>query len=188
MPPLRRRQVGHTKRRPSGQKRRCGWLCACGCVGGWAGLAAGPHWCAAGQEKRSDSELPQQCLSVQASRGTWLRNTTIRARVASHSNGRKGCACGNSLSSSSRRGTGGPSRVPERSNIHFLAFSTQQRFFDGPVCLVAIESAADRLPLLERRAIEKWHDTKCPLESWEGHGGHHSSSARHCQPANTLPT
>ena len=61
---------------------------------------------------------------------TWLRNTTIRARVASHSEGRKGCACGNSLSSSSKRGADGPSRVPERSNIHFLAFSTQQRFFD----------------------------------------------------------
>ena len=34
---------------------------------GW--LAAGLHWSAAGQKKRSDSELPQQCLSVQASRG-----------------------------------------------------------------------------------------------------------------------
>ena len=40
------------------------------------------------------------------------------------------------------------------------------------VCLVAIESAADRLPLLECRAIEKGNDTKCPLQIWEGHGSH----------------
>ena len=44
----------------------------------------------------------------------------------------------------------------------------EQPLPEGQVCLVAIEAAADRLPLLERRTIEKWHDTKCNLETQMG--------------------